>query len=80
MVPGRPSVMWKLATPRRYVDRDYMRSIAPEIYGGAFRDDPELISKHARAMSGASSLGYLYQLLAMTGWRGLYQMPTADDR
>jgi poly(3-hydroxyalkanoate) depolymerase len=71
MVPGRPSVMWKLATPRRYVDRDYMRSIAPEIYGGAFRDDPELISKHARAMSGASSLGYLYQLLAMTGWTSL---------
>ena len=71
MVPGRPSVMWKLATPRRYVDRDYMRSIAPEIYGGAFRDDPELVSKHARAMSGASSLGYLYQLLAMTGWTSL---------
>jgi hypothetical protein len=42
---------------------------------GTFRDDPELISKHARAMPGASSLGYLHQLLAMTGWRGSYQMP-----
>ena len=27
--------------------------------------------EHARAMSGASNLGYLYQLLAMTGWTSL---------
>ena len=71
MVPGRLSVILKLATPRRYVDPNYMRSIAPEIYGGAFRDDPELIAKHARAMFGATNLGYVYQLLAMTGWTSL---------
>jgi poly(3-hydroxyalkanoate) depolymerase len=71
MVPGRPSVVWKLMTPRRYVDRNYMRNIAPEIYGGAFRDDPELISKHAGAMSGATGPGYLFQLLAMIGWTSL---------
>src|SRR5580698_8845869 len=34
MAPGSPSVLWKMATPRRYVDKDYMRSIAGEIYGG----------------------------------------------
>src|SRR5262249_48341394 len=34
-------------------------------------DDPELISAHARAMSGTSHLGYLYQLLAMAGWTSL---------
>jgi poly(3-hydroxyalkanoate) depolymerase len=71
MVPGRLSVVWKLATPRRYVDRTYMRSIAGEIYGGAFRDDPELIAKHAHAMFGATNLGYLFQLLAMSGWTSL---------
>jgi poly(3-hydroxyalkanoate) depolymerase len=71
MVPGRPSVVLKLVTPRRYVDRAYMRSVAAEIYGGAFRDDPELISTHAQAMSGATSVGYLFQLLAMTGWTSL---------
>jgi poly(3-hydroxyalkanoate) depolymerase len=71
MVPGRLSVILKVATPRRYFDRDYMRSIAAEIYGGAFRDDPELIVKHARAMFGATNLGYLYQLLAMSGWTSL---------
>lgn len=76
MVPGRLSVLMKLATPRRYVDPGYMRSIAAEIYGGAFRDDPQLIATHARAMFGASNLGYLYQLLAMSGWTSLPWLAT----
>jgi poly(3-hydroxyalkanoate) depolymerase len=71
MVPGRLSAMWKLATPRRYVDPSYLRSIAPEIYGGAFRRDPELIAAHAEATFGATKLGYLFQLLAMSGWSSL---------
>jgi poly(3-hydroxyalkanoate) depolymerase len=71
MVPGSPSVLWKLATPRRYLDESFMRRVAPQIYGGALRNNPELITKHANAMSGASSLGYLYQLLAMAGWTSL---------
>jgi poly(3-hydroxyalkanoate) depolymerase len=71
MVPGKPSVVLKLATPRRYFDRNYMLSIAPEIYGGAFRHDPDLVATHARAMSGVTSRGYLLQLLAMTGWTSL---------
>src|SRR5260221_93077 len=40
MVPGRPKVLAKLATPRRYCDPSYMAAIAPEIYGGAA--DPAL--------------------------------------
>jgi poly(3-hydroxyalkanoate) depolymerase len=76
MVPGRLSVIMKLATPRRYIDRDYMRSIAAEIYGGAFRDDPELIATHAGAMFGATNLGYVYQLLAMSGWTSLRWLAT----
>ena len=71
MVPGKLSVVWKLATPRRYVDPTYMRSVAAEIYGGAFRGDPELIATYAQAMFGATRLGYFYQLLAMSGWTSL---------
>ena len=71
MVPGSPRVLWKLATPRRYLDQGFMRRVAPQIYGGAFRDDPELIAKYADAMSGGSNVGYLYQLLAMVGWTSL---------
>jgi poly(3-hydroxyalkanoate) depolymerase len=71
MVPGSPGVLWKMATPRRYVDRDYMNRIAADIYGGAFRDDPSLSGRHADSMHGARSMGYLYQLLAMSGWTSL---------
>jgi len=71
MVPARPSVLWKMATPRRYTDKDYMDRVAPEIYGGAFRENPSLIGSHASAMHGARNLGYFYQLLAMTGWTSL---------
>ena len=64
-----------MATPRRYTDKEYTRKVAPEIYGGAFRRDPSLIGPHANAMQGARSLGYLYQLLAMTGWTSLPWLP-----
>jgi pimeloyl-ACP methyl ester carboxylesterase len=60
-----------MATPRRYTDKNYMKGIAADIYGGAFRDDPTLIGRHAAAMRGARSMGYLYQLLAMSGWTSL---------
>ncbi len=71
MVPASPAVLWKMATPRRYTDKGYMNRVAADIYGGAFRDDPSLIGRHAAAMHGARNLGYLYQLLAMSGWTSL---------
>ena len=71
MVPASPSVLWKMATPRRYTDNDYMNKIAADLYGGAFRNDPSLIGRHASAMHGARNLGYLYQLLAVAGWTSL---------
>jgi poly(3-hydroxyalkanoate) depolymerase len=71
MVPASPSVLWKMATPRRYTDKNYMNRIAADIYGGAFRHDPSLIGGHAAAMHGARNLGYLYQLLAISGWSSL---------
>jgi len=71
MVPASPAVLWKMATPRRYTDKNYMNRIAADIYGGAFRDDPSLIGRHAATMHGARKLGYLYQLLAMSGWTSL---------
>jgi poly(3-hydroxyalkanoate) depolymerase len=71
MVPGGPSVLWKMLTPRRYTDREYMNRIAADLYGGAFRRDPSLIGRHAATMHGARNLGYLYQLLAVAGWTSL---------
>lgn len=71
MVPGAPNVLAKMASPRRYTDPGYMRSIAAEIYGGEFRKDPTLIGRHAAAMKGATQIGYMLQLFAMTGWTSL---------
>jgi poly(3-hydroxyalkanoate) depolymerase len=71
MVPASPAVLWKMATPRRYTDKGYMNRIAADIYGGAFRHDPSLIGRHAVAIHGTRNLGYLYQLLAMSGWTSL---------
>ena len=71
MVPGSPSVLSKMASPKRYTDPGYMRSIAAEIYGGDFRTDPGLIGRHAEAMKGATRTGYAMQLIAMVGWSSL---------
>lgn len=71
MVPGAPDVLAKMASPKRYMDKDYMRAIAADIYGGAFRRDPTLIERHAAAMRGSTQYGYALQLLAMLGWTSL---------
>ncbi len=71
MVPGSPRVLWRMATPRRYLDKDYFSKIASDIYGGRFRTDPSLIAHHAGAISGSRGIGYLYQLMAMAAWTSL---------
>ncbi|MEX0280566.1 MAG: poly(3-hydroxyalkanoate) depolymerase [Arenibacterium sp.] len=68
MVPGKPSVLSKMSSIKRYTDKGYMRSIAAEIYGGDFREDDTLINAHAAGMRPSSNAGYVMQLLAMTGW------------
>lgn len=71
MVPGNPRAMLKLATPRRYLDKQYLATIAGEIYGGAFRTNRDLIKEHAKGMAGMRSMGYVFQLLALAGWTNL---------
>jgi poly(3-hydroxyalkanoate) depolymerase len=75
MVPGRPTVLLKMATPRRYKDRDYMKRIAGDIYGGALRRSPELVDKHLRHVRWSSDYGYYLQLLAGFGWSSLPWLP-----
>jgi poly(3-hydroxyalkanoate) depolymerase len=71
MIPGRLTVLLKMATPRRYKDPDYMRRIAGDIYGGAMRRSPELVREHLRHVRWASDYGYYLQLLAGFGWSSL---------
>ena len=72
MVPGRPNVLSKMASVKRYTDPGYMREIAAEIYGGDFRGDREAIGSHIRAIKPARSAGYSLQLLAMMGWTSIH--------
>jgi poly(3-hydroxyalkanoate) depolymerase len=71
MVPARLSVLSKLIGPRRYTDPAYLRQIGAEIYGGAYRRDPALLEEHSRHIEAPRGRGYLYQLLAASGWTSL---------
>jgi len=71
MVPGKLTVLLKMATPRRYKDADYMNRIAGDIYGGALRSSPELVRQHLRYVRWSSDYGYYLQLIAAIGWSSL---------
>ena len=71
MVPGRPSVLAKIATPRRYQDPVHMEQIAGEIYGGKVGTQPELAHEFAHTTHFGSALGYFYQLLGVVGWTSI---------
>jgi poly(3-hydroxyoctanoate) depolymerase len=69
-VPGHPSALLALLSPRRYRDPDYLASIAGRIYGGGAASLP---ADHLAARSGRppSSRGYRQQIWAAQGWTGL---------
>jgi poly(3-hydroxyalkanoate) depolymerase len=72
-VPGSPSVLLALATPRRYYQPDYYRSIAGRIYGGDARRDPDALlhGSIARFIERPSVRGYFGQLYAISGWTSM---------
>jgi poly(3-hydroxyalkanoate) depolymerase len=75
MVPGKIGVLLKMATPRRYKDPDYMKRIAGNIYGGAFRTSPALARQHLSHVRWSSDYGYYLQLIAGFGWSSLPWLP-----
>ncbi len=76
MVPGPPSVLLRMITPRRYTDPGYLQRAAPTLYGGSARDDPQQV---AAAMRGngrpGPPRGYFYQLAAGAGWTSAPFLP-----
>jgi len=72
-VPGRPAAVATLLSPLRYYSPEYLKRVAPTLYGGAIRDRPELLEEHARqrAARPPSSVGYLHQLSAIQRWSSL---------
>ncbi len=79
-VPGSPSVLWALATPRRYYQPDYFRQIAGRIYGGLARRDPDALLHGSVGpfVERPSISGYFGQLYAISGWTSvpwLHRLP-----
>ncbi len=72
MVPGKPKVLLRMASPRRYIQPSYGVQIAADIYGGAFRRDPKLATRHASKVRSGSKLGYYWQLFAGLGWTSIH--------
>jgi len=64
-------VLLKLVSPRRYSDPEYLQRVGPELYGGRYRHNPELLKQHGLAIRPPSGRGYLYQLIAGWGWSSL---------
>jgi len=76
MVPARPSVLAHMVTPRRYLDRGYLASVAGHLYGGSARADPGGVAAAMHTGNRVGSpAGYLYQLAAGTGWTSLPFLP-----
>ena len=75
MVPGKPSVLLKMATPRRYKDPGYFKRIAGDLYGGALRTSPDAAGRHLRHIKWSSDYGYYLQLAAGFGWSSLPWLP-----
>ena len=71
MVPGSPSVIVKMATPKRYIDSRHAHRIAGDVYGGAFRRDPALVSRTLHHIRFSGKGGYYLQLAAAFGWTSL---------
>ena len=76
MVPGRPGVLARMATPRRYLDPGYAERVAADLYGGTIRADPSRARAllHGRTRVGPRR-GYFYQLAAGAGWSSLPLLP-----
>jgi poly(3-hydroxyalkanoate) depolymerase len=76
MVPAKPTVLARLVTPRRYLDRGYLERAAAELYGGTARTDPERVTAAMHADNRVGSVrGYLYQIVAGAGWTSLPFLP-----
>jgi len=76
MIPASPAILARMVTPRRYLDRHYLARVAPILYGGTARTEPERIvaAMHSHLRVG-SPRGYLYQLTAGMAWTSLPFLP-----
>lgn len=79
-MPGAPSALLHLATPRRYRDPEHYLRIAGRIYGGMARTDPRRLLRSAIGrLQPPSMIGYAGQLYAIAGWSSLPWLHTLTE-
>jgi poly(3-hydroxyalkanoate) depolymerase len=69
-VPGRPRTLARLASPRRYLDADYLKRHYEAMYG-----DATGAGDHAARVKPPTRAGYIFQLLAGFGWTSAPFLP-----
>jgi poly(3-hydroxyalkanoate) depolymerase len=72
MFPGNISVLAKMVHPTRYSDPEYMHKNSEALYG---KMPEERLLKHSMRIRTPTARGYLFQLLAMSGWSSLPFLP-----
>jgi poly(3-hydroxyalkanoate) depolymerase len=75
MIPGKFRVLSKMASPRRFADRNHTSDHFGTLYGGEARTSPDLLAQFASLMGPPSRRGYLFQQLALVGWSSLPLLP-----
>jgi len=77
-VPGKPSALIKLMSPRRYRDPDYFAAVADELYGGTKFGlaDHHLGARLAKPPSGH---GYRRQIWAVQGWTAVPWLSSVEQ-
>ena len=80
MVPAMPHVLVHMITPFRHTNKRYFRRVAGTIYGGDFRNNPELARKHSSILRPPKAWGYLQQLFAISGWTSMLWLHRLKQR
>jgi pimeloyl-ACP methyl ester carboxylesterase len=72
-----PRVVGRMLTPRRYYSRSYFTKIAPTLYGGRYRTDPDIVDEDlARRVGRPPGLyGYACQLAAVMCYSSVLGLP-----
>jgi pimeloyl-ACP methyl ester carboxylesterase len=81
-LPARPSVYIHMIQPARYHSQRYLDWVAPRIYGGQARVSGSKsgagVLAEARLARPPSTVGYLSQLAAISGWTSLPWLHTLE--
>jgi len=72
MVPGNLSAISRMASPKRYIDPEYLMKNFETLYGDSVDGSAHA---HKVRIQAPTVRGYLYQLMAMAGWTSLHFLP-----